>query len=166
MASDGQKMLDLSRVRVLVVDDHGRMREIIRTILAGLGLRHVEQASSGEQCLERLRLLPFDLVIIDYDMGGANGVEVARQIRRDHGHRNQRIPMIMLTGRGDAPTVLAARDAGLDEFLAKPVSPTALAQRIEAAVSRQRPFTASPDYVGPDRRRRRDGPYAGPERRG
>jgi DNA-binding response OmpR family regulator len=71
----------------------------------------------------------------------------------------------MLTAHSDKPRVEAARDAGATEFCAKPVTATELLRKVGAVINHPRPFVRSDGYVGPDRRRRDDPDYEGPERR-
>jgi CheY-like chemotaxis protein len=157
--------MQLRDTRLLVVDDHQPMREILKSLLYGLGVRQVSEARDAAQAFEQLRHAPFDLLLTDYDMEGETGVELARKLRRAEGLANRRIPIIMVTGRAEGPVILAARDAGVDEYLVKPLTATSLCQKIEAVLRRRRPFIDTPAYAGPDRRRRA-ADYAGPDRRG
>jgi DNA-binding response OmpR family regulator len=75
------------------------------------------------------------------------------------------VPIIMLTGYSEKKCVIAARDAGITEFLAKPISAKALYQRILNVIANPRPFVRTKTYFGPDRRRSNAVPYSGPERR-
>lgn len=71
----------------------------------------------------------------------------------------------MVSGHTDRRRVIEARDSGIDEYLAKPFSARALAERIDAVVNNRRPFVKSPGYAGPDRRRKVDPRFMGPWRR-
>ena len=157
--------MQLLSVRLLVVDDHQPMREILKSLLFGLGARKVEEARDAAQALEALRFGTYDLLLTDYDMAGGTGVDLTRALRTSEGNANRRIPIIMITGRAEGPVIMNARDAGVDEYLIKPLTTASLCQKIEAALTRRRPFIETKTYVGPDRRRRTI-PYAGPERRG
>jgi len=75
------------------------------------------------------------------------------------------VPIIMLTGHSEKKRVISARDAGVTEFLAKPISAKSLYQRILNIVINPRPFIKSKGYFGPDRRRNAAANYTGPERR-
>ena len=157
--------MQLRDARFLVVDDHQPMREILKSLLFGLGARQVQEARDAAQAFEMMRFASFDILLTDYDMEGETGVQLARRLRRADGNANRRIAIIMVTGRAEGPVILSARDAGVDEYLIKPLTTVSLCQKIEAVLAKRRPFIDTPGYVGPDRRRR-EAAYVGPERRG
>lgn len=146
--------MHLRDARLLVVDDHQPMREILKSLLFGLGARQVEEARDAAQAFEALRYSAFDILLTDYDMAGETGVQLAGKLRRADGNQNRRIPIVMVTGRAEGPVILAARDAGVDEYLIKPLTTVSLTQKLEAALNRRRAFIETPAYAGPDRRRR------------
>lgn len=158
MSGDG-----FAHVRVLVVDDHDHMRRILVTLLRAIGVGEIQEAENGEIALRVLPGFQPDLVVLDLSMPGLDGVEFARRVRRD-AQGAPRVPIIMVTGHSGLHQVLAARDAGVDEVLAKPLTPKALLQRIDAVIESERPFILSETYVGPCRRRLRVEHY-GPWRR-
>jgi CheY-like chemotaxis protein len=157
------RAMQLRDTRFLVVDDHQPMREILKSLLYGLGVRQVSEARDAGQAYELLRHSAFDFLLTDYDMGDETGVQLAHKLRRTDG-ANRRIPIIMITGRTEGRVILAARDAGIDEYLVKPLTAAALCNKVEATLTRRRPFVETPTYAGPDRRRRK-GDFVGPERR-
>lgn len=152
-------------VLVLVVDDNKNMRTLVGSILQGFGISSVREAANGADALEILYRWSVDLVICDYMMDGMNGVELVRRIRTAPDSPNRFVPIIMLSGHSQQERVMEARDAGANEFLAKPVTAAALADRVNRVLQRPRPFIRSPRYTGPDRRRRADPNYPGPFRR-
>ena len=154
----------LEHIRFLVVDDHQPMREILKSLLHGLGVRHVDEARDAASALEMLRFSAYDILLTDYDMEGGTGVELTTKLRRASTNQNRRIAVIMVTGRAEGPVIFAARDAGVDEYLIKPLTTASLCQKLESVLQRRRPFIESDTYCGPDRRRRVT-EYPGPERR-
>ena len=86
-------------------------------------------------------------------------------IRQPGANANPYVPIIMLTGHAEKKRVVGARDGGITEFLAKPISAKALYQRIFNVVVNPRPFIKTKTYFGPDRRRNVNLSYVGPERR-
>ena len=94
-----------------------------------------------------------------------DGLELVQMIRQPGGNANPYIPIIMLTGHSEKHRVMRARDAGITEFLAKPISATALYERILNLIANPRPFIRTKTYFGPDRRRNAAASYIGPERR-
>jgi DNA-binding response OmpR family regulator len=106
-----------------------------------------------------------DIVITDWAMPIFDGLELAQMIRQPDGNGNPYAPIIMLTGHSEKRRVTLARDAGVTEFLAKPISAKGLYQRIMNVVTNPRPFIKTKNYFGPDRRRNTNTSYVGPERR-
>jgi DNA-binding response OmpR family regulator len=94
-----------------------------------------------------------------------DGLELTQMIRQPGANANPYVPIIMITGHTEKTRVTAARDAGVTEFLAKPISAKALYQRIVNVVANPRPFIRTKTYFGPDRRRSVTSTYVGPERR-
>lgn len=154
----------LGALRVLVVDDNKQMRTIVGTVLSAAGVRHLHYAPDGMEALQVMRHFPVDVIYVDQEMPRMSGVELVRGIRSLPG-QEQFIPMVMLTGHSDVSRLSQARDAGVNEFLGKPVTAQAILRRLEAVIMKPRPFVSSPDFFGPDRRRRADPAYRGPKRR-
>jgi CheY-like chemotaxis protein len=141
------------------------MRALLTAILQALGTKTVYKACSGEEAWETLKVHPCDLVFVDWVMDGMSGLELAQKIRTSPETPNAFIPIIMLTGHTSIERVHAARDAGVNEFLAKPVSSKAIISRLVSVIEHPRAFVRTKNYFGPCRRRRRDPEYAGPKRR-
>lgn len=157
--------IDFSRLRFLIIDDNAHMRHILRTLLHGFGAREVCEAEDGPSGLEAFSQYAPEIVITDWVMPGLDGLELTRMMRQPDAHTNAYVSIIMLTGHSEKGRVLAARDAGITEFLAKPVSAKGLYERIVSVVVNPRPFIRTATYFGPDRRRNVNPSYAGPERR-
>ena len=145
---------EFANLRVLVVDDDRFTRQLVRRLLEVLGVVHVQECSDGSQALECLHH-GVDLVITDYAMAPMDGLTFCRAVRAAERGVDRRVPIIMMTAHSDVHTVKAARDAGVTELLAKPISVKAVTTRLEAALQRPREFVVTNAYVGPDRRRRR-----------
>jgi CheY-like chemotaxis protein len=141
------------------------MRRILRTLLHSFGTREVYEAEDGAAGLEAFTHIIPDIVITDWVMPIFDGLELAQMIRQPGANANPYVAIIMLTGHSDKKRVLAARDAGVTEFLAKPISAKALYQRIMNIVVNPRPFIRTASYFGPDRRRNVNLNYVGIERR-
>jgi CheY-like chemotaxis protein len=157
--------IDFSRLRFLVVEDNPHMRRIVRTLLYGFGAREVAESENGASGLEAFTHNVPDIVITDWVMPISDGLDLTRKIRQPGAAANPFVPIIILTGHSERRRVLAARDAGVTEFLAKPISSKALYQRVLNVVANPRPFIRTETYFGPDRRRNPNINYAGPERR-
>jgi two-component system chemotaxis response regulator CheY len=157
--------VDFSKLRILIVDDNAHMRRIVRTLLHGFGAREVHEAEDGASGLEVFTSHLPDILIVDWAMPIFDGIELVSMIRRPDSAVNPYVPIIMLTGHSEKSRVMRARDAGVTEFLCKPISAKALHQRVLNCVLNPRPFVKTKDYFGPDRRRSPSASYTGPERR-
>ena len=157
--------IDFNRLRFLVIDDNAHMRRILRTLLHGFGTREVYEAEDGAAGLEGFTHYSPDIVITDWAMPIFDGLELTQMIRQPGANNNPYVPIIMLTGHSEKRRVTYARDAGVTEFLAKPISAKALYQRILNVVASPRSFIKTKTYFGPDRRRNTSNAYIGPERR-
>jgi two-component system chemotaxis response regulator CheY len=159
------KHIDFNRLRFLIVDDNPHMRRILRTLLNSFGARDVFEAEDGAMGLEAFTHHAPDVVVCDWEMPIFDGLELTQMIRQPGANANPFVPIIMMTGHSEKKRVTAARDAGVTEFLAKPVSAKALHQRLLNIVINPRPFIKTKNYFGPDRRRNPNGTYTGPDRR-
>lgn len=157
--------VSLNRIKFLIVDDNAHAINLVKAMLRGFGSDRLDDAQTIDAAKQRMRANPADIVILDYMMGQEEGVTFARWLRNDPDSPNQMVPIILLTGHADVTRVMAARDAGVNEFCIKPVTPADLMKRIVMVINQPRAFVRSNTYFGPDRRRRDDPKYKGPERR-
>ncbi|MBV8977748.1 MAG: response regulator [Alphaproteobacteria bacterium] len=153
------------RLKILVVDDNAHMRKLVVTILQAFGAIQIFEAESGERALGLMRDTNPDVIILDWMMEGMTGLEFVKQVRASAQSPNPFVPIIMLTGHTHIDHVRQARDCGVNEFLAKPVSVKAIMTRLVAVIEHPRPFVRTKAYFGPCRRRRATDEYRGPERR-
>lgn len=154
------------RLRLLIVDDNAHMRKMLTTILHAFGVTTIYQAANGVQAWTKLREFNPDIVFLDWMMPGMTGIELAKMIRTSPETPNPYVAIIMVTGYTQADHVHQARDAGVTEFLAKPISANGILSRMTAVIENPRSFVRTADYFGPCRRRRNSREYQGPERRG
>jgi CheY-like chemotaxis protein len=153
------------KLRVIVVDDNMHMRALLRGLLQSLGIHDVVETSDGGQAFAIMRDFKPDIVLTDLSMQPVDGIEFTRMVRTRKDSPNPYIPIIMVTGHTERSRVEAARDAGVNEFIVKPITAKNLTARITTIVERPRPFVRGESYVGPDRRRRKDDDREGPWRR-
>jgi two-component system, chemotaxis family, chemotaxis protein CheY len=154
------------RIRLLLVDDNIHMRKMLTTIMNAFGITNVFEAPNGEIAWEKMREISPDIIFLDWMMPGMNGLEFTRLVRTSPDCPNPFTPIIMLTGHTQVEHVRQARDAGVTEFLAKPISANGVLARITAVIENPRSFVRTGYYFGPCRRRRSGDNYQGPERRG
>lgn len=155
---------NLDRLNFLVVDDNKHMRALVKTLLHALGSKNVHEAADGADAFKELRHFPADVIISDWSMSPLDGLDFVRLVRTGKDSPNPFVPIIMLTGHTEMHRVVEARDSGIHEFLAKPISAKGLYSRIRSIIERPRPFVRAGLYFGPDRRRR-EADWKGPERR-
>lgn len=153
------------RLRILVGDENPHMRKLTTTILRAFGIPNIHEASSGMAAWKLLHEVAPDIVMVDWALEGMTGVELTRQIRTSPASPNPFVPVIVLSSYTRLDHVHQARDAGANEFLAKPVTAIGMMARLVAVIEHPRPFVRTRSYFGPCRRRRENGKYQGPERR-
>ena len=158
-------MSSLHSLNVLLVDDNQHMRAIAAAVLHSANIRNVREASDGAAAFNLLRQHPIDLAIVDFNMFPLDGVEFTRLVRNSPDSPNVYLPIIMMTGHAEKKRVTEARDAGVTEFVVKPITAKAVLDRLNAVIFRPRAFVKTDGYFGPCRRRRDLEGYAGPFRR-
>ena len=152
-------------LKILLVDDNQHMRMLLTEILRALGVRHVFEAMDGAEALQVLRETQMDIIMTDLTMGPLDGIDFVNLLRNSPDSPAPFAPVIMITGHSTLRRVAEARDAGVNEFLAKPVTARGVIHRINLLIEHPRQFIRCQDYFGPDRRRRPDPAFTGPWRR-
>ena len=152
-------------MKVLIVEDNLHMRGLLKSLLTTIGVREILEAANGAAALELLRDRKCDLILSDLAMKPVDGLEFTREVRTSRQSANPFVPITMITGHTERKQVQAARDAGVTELVAKPVTAKSLYMRIAEIIERPRAFVRCESYFGPDRRRRNIENYAGPWRR-
>jgi len=155
----------LENLKALIVEDNGHMRALLRALLNSAGIKDVIEAGNGQMAIEMLRERKSDLVLSDLAMKPMDGLELTRYLRNSDNSPNPFVPIIMISGHTEKYRVEAARDAGVTEFLAKPITAHNLFARITEIIERPRAFVRCDSYFGPDRRRHQHDDYTGPWRR-
>lgn len=152
-------------LRVLIVEDNPHMRTLLRSLLYMLGVKEIHESTDGASGFAALEKHEPDLALTDLAMKPVDGLAFTLQVRNDPASPNPYLPIVMVTAYTDRQSITAARDAGVTEIVAKPITVHSLSSRIAAVVEKPRPFVRSAGYFGPDRRRRTMAPYRGPRRR-
>jgi CheY-like chemotaxis protein len=155
----------LETLKGLIVEDNQHMRGLLRSLLNSAGMHDIHEAADGSAALTVLAARKCDFILCDLAMQPMDGLEFTREVRRSKTGANPFVPIIMISGYTEKRRVEAARDAGVTEFLAKPVTSQSLYSRIAEIMERPRAFIRSGSYFGPDRRRKATENYAGPWRR-
>lgn len=125
--------LDFS-MPILVVDDYQTMIRILRNLLKQIGFREIDDAPDGSTALTRLRNRPYGLVITDWNMQPMTGYELLRHARAEETLRTT--PFIMVTAESKMENVIAAKNAGANNYIVKPFTLHTLRAKIEAVLAR------------------------------
>ncbi len=115
---------------VLVVDDYNTMIRIIRNLLKQLGFEHIDDAADGSAALEKMRERKYGLVISDWNMEPMTGYDLLKEIRADP--NLSEVPFIMITAESKTENVIAAKKAGVSNYIVKPFNAQTLQSKIEA----------------------------------
>jgi two-component system chemotaxis response regulator CheY len=126
---------------VLVVDDYNTMVRIIRNLLKQLGFEHVDDASDGSAALEKMRQRKYGLVISDWNMEPMTGYDLLKAVRADPGLA--RTPFIMVTAESKTDNVIAAKRAGVSNYIVKPFNAQTLKSKIDAVFTDDGTSTAA-----------------------
>jgi len=144
----------LSNLTVLVVDDEEPIRELICGILDSFGIRKIRQATDGLVAFKDMQSHAPDAIITDLEMKPVDGLAFTRAVRTDPDCPVPDVPILMVTGHCEKHHVEEARDAGVTEFIAMPVTANTIAERLTSAIEKPRSFVRARNFVGPERRRR------------
>ncbi|WP_240006505.1 response regulator [Pseudaquidulcibacter saccharophilus] len=117
---------------VLVVDDYQTMIRIIRNLLKQLGFENVDEASDGREALEKLKKQKYGLVISDWNMEPMTGYELLREVRADEALKPT--PFIMVTAESKTENVIAAKKAGVNNYIVKPFNAQTLKAKIASVL--------------------------------
>jgi two-component system chemotaxis response regulator CheY len=143
-----------AQLPALVADPSSNMAALAAVMLRSLHIRAVDATVDVPHTASELARQPYCVVLIDEHLGGPDGFEMIRAVRRSEDNPNRKTPIIMMASAPDAKMIAAARDAGVTEFLRKPFSAEHIKHRLDALQKAPRPFVEAEAYAGPDRRRR------------
>jgi two-component system chemotaxis response regulator CheY len=115
---------------ILIVDDYKTMIRIIRNLLKQLGFEDVDEAADGTEALTKLRVKKYGLVISDWNMEPMTGYELLKEVRSDTGLA--KTPFIMVTAESKTENVIAAKQAGVNNYIVKPFNAQTLKSKIDA----------------------------------
>ncbi|MBP7336665.1 response regulator [Niveispirillum sp.] len=171
--SSSGKFYRFDGLSILVADDNRFVRSIMVTILKALGIGKVLQADNGEEAMAILDVSAqmdsaagrdVDIIFADHLMEPMDGIGLLKWVREHESDKIRFLPVVMMSGEADEAAVRLARDSGVTEYLAKPMSVINVASRLLAIIDKPRAFVRAPSYFGPDRRRQTLS-HDGPDRR-
>lgn len=115
---------------ILVVDDYKTMLRILNNLLKQLGFKNVDEAMDGGNALQKLRAKPYGLVISDWNMEPMSGLDLLKEVRADQ--QLSKLPFIMITAESKTENVVAAKEAGVTNYIVKPFNAATLKQKMTA----------------------------------
>ena len=119
-------------MNVLVVDDYKSMVRIVRGLLTQLGFTNIDEAADGETAFEMIRAKPYGLVLSDWNMQPVTGLELLRRVRAEPATRAT--PFVMVTAEAKVENVVAARQAGVNNYVIKPFTLAVLKQKLTSVL--------------------------------
>lgn len=155
----------LDLLKILIVDDIRHTRVLLTEILRAIGIQQIYEASDGAEGLQVMRAHNIDIVLTDLAMEPLDGIDFVRLLRNSPDSPNPMVPVLMITGHSTLRRIHEARDVGVNEFMAKPITARGVIGRLQQIIDHPRPFIRTDDYFGPDRRRKNDPEHPGPWRR-
>src|SRR5579883_1693006 len=143
-------MPQFQHLKILIVDDNQDMRALLHRMLRSAGIMDIAEAADGRAGIEFLETRDCDVILSDLDMKPMNGIDFTAEVRASRHRSYSMVPIIMITGHTELQVVEKARDAGITEFIVKPVTMKALQSRLAEVIERPRTFVRKQSYVGPD----------------
>ena len=121
-----------SNMPILIVDDYKTMLRIIRNLLRQLSFTNIEEATDGSMALRKMREKKFDLVISDWNMEPMTGLQLLKEVRADN--RLKDTPFIMITAEAKTENVIAAKKAGVSNYIVKPFNAETLKGKLVSVI--------------------------------
>jgi two-component system chemotaxis response regulator CheY len=150
-------------ISVLVIESSAAMFTLAKDVLTTFGVKQIHPAFDIQKGFDIFRREKPDLVITDW-LGDNGGLAFIKQLRTDNRSHDPLVPVILMSGFTHEGKVLAARDAGISEFLVKPYTAVSLYRKIEDLIEKPKAFVKTNNFLGPDRRHKAK-VVSGPERR-
>lgn len=117
---------------ILIVDDYKTMLRIIRNLLKQLGFTNVDEAMDGGEALTKMKTTDFDLVISDWNMEPMTGLQLLKEVRADDSLK--KTPFIMITAESKTENVVAAKEAGVNNYIVKPFNAATLRTKLTSVI--------------------------------
>lgn len=123
-----------AKLSLLIIDDHRTMIEVVKGLLQQIGFVHIDTAVDGRKGLQALEKKVYDLIISDWNMPVMDGLELLKYVRSCPNPRVKAIPFILLTAEGRADNIIAAKKAGVNNYIMKPLTQAILKGKIDATL--------------------------------
>lgn len=152
-------------ITILIIEENPALLTLTSDILKIFGVGNIITAKDGEQGFKRFMDYNPDIIITELSLNKVDGPEMIEKIRSTPHSPNPYVPVIVVTAFSELKRIEAARDAGVNEIMTKPFTARDLYARIAHVIEHPRQFVITDNFLGPDRRRRRDTFYTGPRKR-
>lgn len=116
-------------MKVLVVDDFSTMRRIVKNLLRQIGFNEIDEAEDGRQAIDKLKAGNFDFIISDWNMPNLDGMGLLKKVREDE--KLNHLPILMVTAEAEKERVVAAIQAGVNNYIVKPFTAEVLREKLE-----------------------------------
>lgn len=126
----------MNNLEVLIVDDHKTMLRIVKNILAQIGIENVDEAMDGQEALGKLVQKKYDLIISDWNMMPMTGLQLLQYVRTDQTYNHKTVPFIMVTAESKPENIMAAKQAGVDNYIVKPFNAETMEAKIKATLAK------------------------------
>jgi len=160
----GHPAYDISGLNILILEKQSLMQSLMKQVFRTFRVSKLNITDDPHEAYQSLLHAPADIILCDWSHD-LDGLEFLRLVRNDDNSPNPFVPVVMVTAHSERHHVMKARDAGMTEFLAKPVSANTIYGRLCAVIDSTRAFVRTHSFFGPDRRRR-SVPFDGGDRRG
>ena len=157
------KAYDISKLVILVLERHLLIRRLMTDVFREFGVPTISSTQEPDAAFDLFENIPPDIIFCDWTPG-LDGLSFVRQVRQSENSPNPFVPIVLLTAHTELHHVCEARDAGMTEFLAKPISAKLVYDRLRMIIENPRPFVRAENFMGPDRRRHTQ-PLTGEDRR-
>ena len=124
------KAYDLSKLEVIIAEENDDMRAVLREVMAAFGVEDMRICANGKDVIDAIKKRPADLVFTAWKMKPIDGIALVKWLRQNKASPVRGVPIVMITARTDRKDVMKAREAGVTAYLAKPVTPERIYQRI------------------------------------
>lgn len=149
--------INLRDLLILIADPSPYLRRLIFQMLRGFGASKIIESHDAEMTLKTLSEHRIDLLLCDLRIPPSGGAHIVRELRKNKDSENRTVPILMMTADTQETTIKRIRDVGANLAIAKPISPTALYDRLTWIAFNPRPFAETATYFGPDRRLKIEG---------
>ncbi len=121
-------------MNILIVDDYNTMLRIIKNLLKQLGFSNIDEATDGSMAFEKIKQKEYGLIISDWNMEPMTGLDLLKEVRASSNDNFQKVPFIMVTAESKTENVIAAKQAGVDNYIVKPFNAETLKTKITSVI--------------------------------